>query len=73
MVIPVKLIPYLLVLGGLIMLLSGEDIPAALLCLLVGGVWLFFKYKGKSSSSETTASPYSSASSYQRPIILIPA
>ena len=46
MVIPVKLLPYLLVIAGLFGLFTAEiDFMASLVMAAIGGVWLYFKYQ----------------------------
>ncbi|MBR3929814.1 MAG: hypothetical protein IKJ65_12530 [Clostridia bacterium] len=48
MVVPVKWIPYLLVIAGIFGLASGEEsIGLSIGMAAVGGVWLYFKHSGK--------------------------
>ena len=47
MVVPMKWLPYLLVIGGIGMLSSGEDTGIGILAAALGGIWLYFKHSGK--------------------------
>ena len=44
-VVPVKCIPWLLAFGGAGAILMGEGDVTSVLMAIVGGVWLFLKYK----------------------------
>lgn len=55
MVIPVKWIPYILTLGGIIGLLSGnESVGFSLFMIAAGGIWLYFRHAGNTASGANT-------------------
>lgn len=59
-VFPLKLLPWLLVLGGIGCFMGGEDILLGVVMLIGGGVWIYFQLTGKSKrSSKGTSSPVS--------------
>lgn len=48
MVIPVKWLPYLMVIAGIFGLVSGdESVGFSIAVTAIGGVWLYFKHSGK--------------------------
>ena len=54
LVIPMKWVPYLLVfvgLGRLFGLSTDFDITAAIVMLVIGGIWLYLRYSSNSKSS----------------------
>ncbi len=54
-VVPVKLIPWLLLIVGIGGLIEGEEIPLSLGLIAAGGVWLYLRNKMK-QPSENNAS-----------------
>ena len=62
MVIPLKWLPWLILIVGLITLAGGEA-ETGLVMIAVGGVWLFLRNLGKNKSNENTAQNSQSAPS----------
>ena len=49
MVLPIKWIPYLLVICGIFSLATGEEsVGFGIITTAIGGIWLYFKHSGKS-------------------------
>ena len=55
-------LPYMLIIAGIAAIAGGE--PAGLVFIVIGGVWLYFKYKNKNSG---TTSQSGTASSVSKP------
>ena len=62
-VFPLKWLPYLLVIGGLYGVISGEEVGFGIVALVVGGIWLFLKHSNGSSSSRSSSSSSTSGPS----------
>ena len=57
-VIPVSWIPWVLVFVGLARLfglINDIDVTAGIVILVIGGIWLYLRYSGKSKSSTETS------------------
>lgn len=53
-------LPYMLIIGGIGIAMDGQ--PAALILTVIGGVWLYFKYKNNNSGTTSQSGSASSAS-----------
>lgn len=51
-------LPYILILAGILVAIDGD--PAALILVVIGVIWLFFRFKKKreEKSSNTSSVPY---------------
>lgn len=55
LVFPLRWLPYILFLGGIVIAIEDGK-PDALVLTVIGGVWLYFKYKKKSSGTVSSIS-----------------
>lgn len=53
-VFPLKWLPWILAIGGFIALVTTGD-PFSFVMMLVGGVWLFLKYKGNKGGTSISS------------------
>ncbi len=65
-IFPLKWLPYILTIGGIIVLADSGD-ATGLIPLAIGGIWLYFIYKGKNESKSSVQRPSGSTSAYQAP------
>lgn len=57
MVIPIKWLPWLLVFVGIGGLITGEDLALCIGCGVVGGLWLYAKYRPRLAKPQLRAQP----------------
>lgn len=58
-------LPYILILAGILVAIDGD--PAALILVVIGVIWLFFRFKKKreEKASNTSSAPYSTTNTPQ--------
>lgn len=58
-------LPYILILAGILVAIDGD--PAALILVVIGVIWLFFRFKKKreEKSSNTSSVPYAAPNAPQ--------
>lgn len=54
-VIPMKLVPYLLLIAGIGGFFTGEDVTTCLLMTIIGGIWMYFRHAASGSSKTDEA------------------
>lgn len=56
-VIPMKLMPYLLVIGGVYGVFSGKDVAWGIVMTAAGGAWLYFRRKAITNQQDKEEEP----------------
>jgi hypothetical protein len=63
-IFPLKWLPWLLLIGGLVTLFSGESTFLSIVLMIVGGIWAYSQVSGNKKRVSSNSSNYSTGVNY---------